>query len=116
MTIKENGNVGIGTTNPGEWKLAVDGKIRAREIRVDNDAWPDYVFTSDYELLTLDAVRAFIQQHGHLPHVPSAKEVESEGVALGEMNKILLEKVEEMTLYVLQLEERIQVLKEKKNK
>ena len=61
-------------------------------------------------------VRKFIQQHGHLPNVPTAKEVESEGVELGEINKVLLEKVEELTLYILQIEERIQTLKEKKTK
>lgn len=116
MQINQNGNVGIGTLNPDGWKLAVEGKIRAREIRVDNDAWPDYVFTNGYDLLTLEDVRKFIQQHGHLPNVPTAKEVESEGVELGEINKVLLEKVEELTLYILQIEERIQTLKEKKTK
>ncbi|PQJ15314.1 galactose-binding domain-containing protein [Aureicoccus marinus] len=110
MQISHQGNVSIGTLLVGDWKLAVDGKIRAREIRVDNDAWPDFVFVSDYDLPTLDEIRNFIKKYGHLPAVPSAKEVEEEGVELGEMNKILLQKIEELTLYILELDEQVKEL------
>ena len=91
------------TTVPSGYKLAVDGKIRTREVRVDQDTWPDYVFTKDYNLPTLDEVKEHIDQKGHLPNIPSAKEVEANGIQLGEMNKLLLEKIEELTLYVLEL-------------
>jgi len=101
----ENGNVGIGTLEPGVWKLAVDGKIRAKEIRVET-AWADYVFEEGYLLPTLKEVRDHINEKGHLPNIPSAREVELNGVELGEMNRLLLEKVEELTLYILELEDK----------
>lgn len=106
MRITQNGNVGIGTTNPGSWKLAVNGNIRAKEIKVETD-WADYVFESDYDLPTLKEVETHIQTHGHLINIPSAKEVEANGIELGEMNKLLLEKIEELTLYIIQLEKRV---------
>ncbi|MEM7380766.1 MAG: hypothetical protein AAF361_06150 [Bacteroidota bacterium] len=105
-----SGNVGIGTTDPGSWELAVDGKIRSREVRVDSDVWPDYVFEEDYELPTLEEVARHIQRKGHLINMPSANEIETNGLALGEMNKLLLEKIEELTLYILQLEKRIDTI------
>lgn len=91
-----------------------DGSVRAREIIVNNESsWPDYVFLPAYELRTLDELKSYIQLNGHLPNVPSATEVEEKGIALGEMNKILMEKVEELTLYLIQQEERIKKLEMK---
>lgn len=91
-----------------------DGSVRAREIIVNNESsWPDYVFLPTYELRTLDELRSYIQLNGHLPNVPSATEVEEKGIALGEMNKILMEKVEELTLYLIQQEDRIKKLEMK---
>lgn len=88
-----------------------DGSVRAREIIVNNDTqWPDYVFSPTYNLRSLDELELFIQKNGHLPNVPSAKTVEAEGQSLGEMNKILMEKVEELTLYLIQQDERIKQL------
>ncbi|MFS4493196.1 hypothetical protein [Maribacter sp. 2308TA10-17] len=100
------GNVGIGTDSPDE-ALTVDGKIHTREVRVDIQApfVPDYVFYDDYNLKTLEEVQNFIDAYGHLPNIPSAKEMEKEGMNLKEMNLKLLEKVEELTLYILQLQE-----------
>lgn len=96
-----SGNVAIGTsTVPTGYKLAVDGHIRTREIRVDQDTWPDYVFNEDYELLSLEKIKAYIDEHGHLPNIPSASEVEQNGVEVGKMNRLLLEKIEELTLYL----------------
>lgn len=95
-------NLGIGTTNPGSWKLAVKGKIRAEEIKVET-GWADYVFKEDYDLPTLEEVEKHIKEKGHLINIPSAKEVEENGIQLGEMNKLLLEKIEELTLYVIQV-------------
>ncbi len=108
MTIKTSG-VGIGTTNPGSYKLAVKGKIRAEEIKVET-GWADYVFKKDYYLPTLEEVENHIQEKGHLINIPSAKEVKENGIQLGEMNKLLLEKIEELTLYTLQQQKEIQKL------
>ncbi len=102
MLIDHYGNVGIGTTNPGTYKLAVKGKIRAEEIKVET-GWADYVFMKGYDLPTLEEVEKHIREKGHLINIPSAKEVEQHGIELGEMNKLLLEKIEELTLYILQL-------------
>jgi len=101
MTMMANGNLGIGTTNPGTYKLAVNGKIRAKEIKVET-GWADYVFKEGYDLPTLAEVEQHIKEKGHLPNIPSAKEVKENGIQLGEMNKLLLEKIEELTLYTLQ--------------
>lgn len=110
------GDVGIGTVAIANYKLAVDGSIRSREVKVDNQSWPDYVFESDYELPELSEVQRHIKAKGHLINIPSAKEVEANGVALGEMNKLLLEKIEELTLYILQQEKRIQTLEQSADK
>jgi hypothetical protein len=92
-TILPNGNLGIGTTNPGEYKLAVAGKIHATEIQVDALPWPDFVFTPTYNLSTLAEVENFITQNQQLPDVPSQAQVAAEGISLGEMNAILLQKI-----------------------
>ena len=96
-----DGNVGIGTEDPGtDWKLAVNGKIRSKEIKVET-GWADYVFEKDYPLPTLQEVEKHIVEKGHLINIPSADEVEANGIELGEMNKLLLEKIEELTLYII---------------
>ncbi len=97
-----NGNVGIGTQALSGYRLAVDGKIRTREVRVDNDNWADYVFKPDYELPSLEEVQRHINEKGHLINIPSATEVHANGFELGEMNKLLLEKIEELTLYMIE--------------
>jgi hypothetical protein len=98
----EGGNVGIGNTNPTE-KLVVDGKILAEEVKVQTVPASDYVFESDYNLLPLQEVESFIQQNKHLPDIPSAEEFKENGVGLGEMDDMLLRKIEELTLYVIEL-------------
>ena len=100
-----NGKVGIGTLNPDEL-LTVNGIIHAKEIIVDT-AIADYVFNPDYQVKTIDEVKSFISQNGHLPDVPNEKQVSAEGVSLGDMNRILLQKIEELTLYVIAQEKRI---------
>lgn len=111
-TASYTGEVAIGTsTVPSGYKLAVDGHIRAREIRVDQDTWPDYVFQKGYQLLTLKEVQQYIHQKGHLPNMPSAQEVKANGVELGEMNRLLLEKIEEMTLYIIDQQQQINQLR-----
>lgn len=106
MSIMNNGSVGIGTTNTSTYKLAVNGNIRAKEIKVETN-WADYVFKEGYDLPTLEEVESHIKEKGHLINIPSAMEVEENGILLGEMNKLLLEKIEELTLYTLQQEREI---------
>lgn len=110
-----NGTVGIGTTATGTFKLAVEGKIGAREIRVTStNPWPDYVFARQYQLPSLTTLEQYIQQHKHLPNIPSAQEVKKDGIELGNMNARLLEKIEELTLYVIELNKKIQQLEKEK--
>jgi hypothetical protein len=99
---ESGGNVGIGTANP-DAKLAVKGQIHTQEVRVDMNGWADYVFNNDYQLRPLAEVERFITQNKHLPEIPTTKEVEANGILLGEMNMLLLKKVEELTLYVIEL-------------
>jgi hypothetical protein len=101
----QGGNVGIGTTNPTE-KLVVDGKIIAEEVKVQNVPASDYVFEPDYNLLSLHEVESFIKENKHLPDIPSAAEFKESGVGLGEMDNMLLRKVEELTLYMIELQKK----------
>jgi hypothetical protein len=103
MTIRSSGDVGIGTVSP-DAKLAVKGTIHAQEVKVDLSVpGPDYVFEPTYNLKPLAEIETYIKKNKHLPEVPSAKEMEKNGVQLGEMNMLLLKKVEELTLYVIEL-------------
>ncbi len=111
--VANNGNVGIGTATPDS-KLSVNGNIHAKEVKVDLVGWPDYVFEKEYKLPTLDQVETHIKEKGHLQNIPSAQEVAENGIELGEMNKKLLEKIEELTLYTIAQEKRIEAL-EKQN-
>ena len=107
----ENGNVGIGTTSPNE-KLTVNGTIYGKEVKVDLSVpGPDYVFKNDYDLPSLNEVKAYIDQYNHLPDVPSAEQMEKEGINIGQMNMLLLKKIEEMTLYMIELEKENQEIK-----
>ncbi|MEP3390178.1 MAG: hypothetical protein ABJO02_18435 [Reichenbachiella sp.] len=96
------GNVGIGTTTP-DAKLTVKGDIHAERVKVDlNIPAPDYVFEADYDLRSLEETASYIQENKHLPEVPSAKELEASGIDLVEMNMLLLKKIEELTLHVIE--------------
>jgi hypothetical protein len=108
MSIDNGGNVSIGTIAPGPYKLAVDGTIGARKIKVTKATpWADFVFENDYQLPTLTEVEQFIQQNKHLPGVPSAKEVQETGLDLGGNQAILLQKIEELTLYMIEQSKRL---------
>ena len=102
----------MGQTDPSA-KLAVngDGKFNgtlyANKIRVTANFWPDYVFANNYTLMSLNQIEKHIQENKHLPGLPSAKEVESNGVDMGEMQKKLVEKIEELTLHMINQEKRI---------
>jgi hypothetical protein len=131
------GNTGIGTYSPNAklhvngtqliggtadriatgYSLSVKGKIIAEEVKVQLYAsWPDYVFAKDYKLLPLDELEQSINKNKHLPNIPSAAEVEKEGISLGDMNKRLMEKVEELTLYIIDINKKNNALAEKVQK
>lgn len=113
FTVENNGAVGIATVNTGDYMLAVNGKIRAKEIKVET-GWSDFVFDNNYHLRDIKEVESFIKINKHLPDVPAAKEVEKDGVNLGEMDARLLQKIEELTLYMIDQNKRIEQL-EKEN-
>ena len=108
------GNVGIGTTTPGH-KLDVNGVIRAKEIKVETD-WSDFVFEDDYNLKSLDEVEAYINKNKHLPDIPSESEVKEKGINLGEINAKLLQKIEELTLYVIEQNKKGKAMQKEINK
>jgi hypothetical protein len=113
LVLNEFGNnVAIGTTSPSPgYKLTVKGGIHAEEVKVDlNVPGPDYVFESDYPLSSLEDTKAYIEQNKHLPGIPSSDEMQQNGVNLLEMNMKLLEKVEELTLYVIEQNRRIETM------
>ena len=112
MNIDAVGNVGIGTTTTGSHKLAVEGSIGAREIKVEASGWSDFVFEKDYELPTLKEVENHIQEKGHLENIPSAEEVAENGFYLGKMDAKLLQKIEELTLYTIEQEKELETQRE----
>lgn len=106
-----SGKLSIGTTDIAtNYLLSVDGGIMAEEVRVMLHPWPDYVFDIDYQLMDIKLLGEFIKCNGHLPNVPTAEVIEEEGLDLGEANRILMEKIEELTLYILMQNERIESL------
>jgi hypothetical protein len=98
-------------------KVRITELLCAKEVLVRNNVtcWPDYVFNKEYQLTPLNELEQFITENQHLPNVPSAAEVEANGVELGEMNALLLQKVEELTLYIIQLEKRLANMESKNN-
>ncbi|MBV7533441.1 hypothetical protein [Chitinophaga sp. sic0106] len=104
------GNIGIGAIR-SDAKLAVAGTIRAQKIKVSVNDWADFVFSPDYQLPSLTELENYIRQHQHLPNIPTAADVAKNDVDLGEMNKKLLQKVEELTLYIIQQQKEIETLK-----
>jgi len=108
IVIDGAGRVGIGTTDPKGYKLAVAGNIISESVTVKlQSQWPDYFFKSNYKLPSLTTVKAYIDKNQHLPDMPSETEVAKDGVNLGEMNKLLLKKVEELTLYLIQKDKQL---------
>jgi hypothetical protein len=112
LWVDASGNVSIGNGKiAAGYMLSVVGKVMAEEVRVElNGTWPDYVFAKDYKLMPLHNLKQYVNENSHLPNVPSANEMK-DGIEVGKMNKMLMQKVEELTLYVIQLNEELQQLK-----
>lgn len=116
MVINNNGNVGIGKIpDDATYKLDVCGKIRATKVTVTQMTGCDFVFAKDYKLMSLYEVEKFIKQNNHLPEIPPASEVEEHGADIGMMQSKLLQKVEELTLYMIEQNKKIAELEKKVN-
>ncbi|WP_291070452.1 hypothetical protein [Empedobacter sp. UBA5039] len=125
ILANSNGNVGIGTNNP-DAKLTVKGNIHTNEVKVDLAVPADYVFQKyysgsstlnpSYQFRTLNEIKSFTEQHHHLPDLPSAKEIQENGLKLGEMNNLLLQKIEELTLHLIEQNSKIDQLTQEINK
>jgi len=112
MRIASTGYVGIGTANP-QYLLSVNGTIGAKQVTVTNTGWSDYVFKSGYRLRPLREIGEYIKGRHHLPDIPSEKEVRDKGINVGEMEAKLLAKVEELTLYMIEADERNRTLEDR---
>jgi hypothetical protein len=110
MILSETGNLGIGTLTPTN-KLDVNGTIHSKEVKVDMIGWSDFVFKKEYNLPTLEEVEKHINEKGHLENIPSEAEVLKNGINLGEMNAKLLQKIEELTLYMIEMKKENDVIK-----
>lgn len=119
LKIDPEGRVYIGSGLWGDvyysdYRLYVEKGIRTEKVKVDlNTSWADYVFDSNYELMPLDELAKFVEKEKHLPNVPSEKELQTEGIDLAQMDKIQMEKIEELTLYIIQLKKQNLVLEER---
>ena len=113
LVIGLNGNVGIGTHENLDAKLCVNGKIKAKEVQVTSSGWADHILRSDYDLRPLNELESYINKNGKLPDIPSEKDVAEKGLSLGEMQKKLLEKIEEISLYLIAINKENNELKNK---
>ncbi len=116
MRINASGNVAIGTTftnNPNNYKLAVNGTIGAKAVKVEitSTTWADYVFEKNYKIMSLKDVETYITTNKHLPEIPSANEIEKSGLDLGELMKLQMKKIEELTLYMIEMKKENEELK-----
>ncbi len=108
------GNLGIGTTATNGYKLAVNGSLFATSVKVRISLWSDFVFKPSYQLMPLSEVAVYIKEHGHLPGVPAEKDIIGKDLDLAKTNALLLQKIEELTLYLIELENQIKEIKNRK--
>lgn len=111
-----NGKIGIGTTSQGNYRLSVKGAIRAQALKIEPGSWADYVLYDTYKLPALNEVESFIKSNRHLPDMPSEAEVKRAGIDVGEMNVLLLKKIEELTLYMIEKDKEVGELKSRVKK
>lgn len=113
--LYDNGTaIGIGTKETGAYKLTVEGTIGARKLKVtQSPGWADYVFKKGYILRPLSEIAKFVKINGHLPEVPSATDIEKDGIDLGDNQVLLLKKIEELTLYIIQMQKKIDEIRKK---
>ena len=116
FTVYGNGKMVVQNDTGPILQLEPNGLLRSRTIKIDTDIWPDYVFDENYPLMSLDEIELFIGRNGHLPGVPSEEEVVKDGIDVGAMNVILLQKVEELTLLLIQQQQELEELKKQVNK
>lgn len=113
LTITTDARFQFGYTSiPAGYKMSVDGKVLCTELEVLVTPWPDYVFKPEYKLKPLHEVENFIQTNGHLPNIPKAEEIENKSLAVGNMSKLQMEKIEELTLYLIEINKRLQKVEE----
>lgn len=113
LRITTSGDVAIGTTDPKGYKLAVGGNMIAESVKIKlQGTWPDYVFAKDYKLLSLKEIESYIKKNGYLPGIPSAEDIKANGIELGEINAKLLQKIEELTLHLIEMKKEIQLLQD----
>jgi hypothetical protein len=118
MADNPGGAVGIGTYTTTGYKLAVGGNIRSKEVVVET-GWADFVFAKDYKLPSLVEVEKYIKANNHLPEIPSAEEIQTNGLKVGEVQTKMMQKIEELTLYIIEMKKEIEALKiivDQKNK
>ena len=111
LTIQHKGFIGLGVANP-KHRLEVNGTIRSKEVKIEATGWSDFVFDKDYKLPSLTEVEMHIKEHKHLPDIPSEAEVKENGINVGEMQAKLLQKIEELTLYVIDQQKEIRELRD----
>ena len=116
LNLQPDGKFTISNGTSKLMQVETDGLLRARKVRIDMDDWADYVFNKDYELMPLNKLDRYINEHQHLPNVPSISSVIDEGIDLGDMNRVLLEKIEELTLYLIEQNKELEYLKKKINR
>ena len=112
MTLQPNGKFTISNGTAKLIQVETDGLLRARKVKVNMENWADYVFDKEYDLMPLNKLEYYINEHQHLPNVPSINTVINEGIDLGDMNRVLLEKIEELTLYIIEQNKEVQALKD----
>ena len=110
LRIEQNGNVNIGSPST-EGNLIVNGTVTTKEVKVQLDVWADHIFEDNYNLPSLDKVETYIKENKHLPDIPSAKQVEEEGLSMAEMMKKQMQKIEELTLYLIEMKKENEELK-----
>jgi len=117
MMIHGDGSVSIGGYHTGSFTLAVEGSIGARRIKITENPfdWYDHVFAEDYNLMSIEDLSIYIKEYQHLPEIPTQEDVNNDGLDLGEINAKLLLKVEELTLYIIQLNEQMKAMQEEIN-